>query len=139
METKICNKCNLEKSCEEFLWKNKAKGLRHYQCKECYKETRKRSYDANKEYYLTKNNKKRKENSEWYNDYKKGKKCIFCGESEPICLDFHHLKEEDKEIEVSKMKFSTYSLSKIKDEIDKCVILCSNCHRKVHSGLITVP
>jgi len=139
METKICNKCNVEKPCEDFLWKNKMKGLRHYECRECYKVTRKKSYEANREYYLNKNNKKRKENSTWYVEYKKDKQCLFCGESEPICLDFHHLDGNDKDIEVSNMKYSTYSLNKIKNEIEKCVILCSNCHRKVHSGLIIVP
>ena len=139
METKLCKKCGIEKSCEDFLWKNKTKGIRHSECGECYKVTRKKSYDSNKEYYSLKNKKKRKENSSWYFNYKKDKQCIICGESEPICLDFHHTDGTNKDIDVSKMRNSTYSLQKIKEEIEKCVILCSNCHRKVHSGLITLP
>ena len=139
METKICSKCNLEKPCEDFLWRNKSKGLKHSQCKECYKEIRKKSYNNNKDYYLSKNIKKRQENITWYREYKKGKQCVVCGESERVCLEFHHLDGDSKDIEVSKLQYSTYSQKKILEEIEKCVILCANCHRKVHADIIKVP
>jgi hypothetical protein len=139
METKTCSICKLEKSFNEFLWKNKQKGIKHYQCRECYKEIRKKSYNSNREYYLKKNVKKRIDNNEWFLQYKKNLKCLICGESEQVCLDFHHLDGDDKRIEVSKMRYSTYSKEKIMKEIDKCVVLCSNCHRKVHANIITVP
>jgi hypothetical protein len=139
MENKICSKCKLEKPLEDFLWKNKSKGIRQYQCRECFKEIRKKSYESNREYYLNKNVKKKKQNRDWYLEYKKDKSCLLCGESESVCLDFHHRDETEKYTEISKMRYSTYSLKKIIEEIDKCVILCSNCHRKVHSGLIIIP
>ncbi len=64
--------------------------------------------------------------------------CISCGESDPVVIDFHHLNENKKEHGISKLVQSSGSISKIKSEIDKCVCLCSNCHRKVHAGTLTL-
>lgn len=62
-------------------------------------------------------------------EYKKSKGCCLCGESDPACLDFHHLDSEEKEFEIAQL---TLSKSKMEEEIKKCVVICSNCHRKVH-------
>jgi len=58
-------------------------------------------------------------------------KCSKCDESDPICLDFHHLDPSEKEGQISRMANSS-SREKLLAEIDKCIILCSNCHRKEH-------
>jgi hypothetical protein len=62
--------------------------------------------------------------------------CIICGENEPCCLDFHHKNEKNKLASISDMIRNRVTDKKILLEIKKCVILCSNCHRKVHAGLI---
>jgi hypothetical protein len=139
METKVCSNCKIEKSLDDFLWKNKSNNLKHSRCGECYKEIRKKSYDKNKDYYLKKNVRLRKHNTEWYKDIKKNKSCIICGESESVCLDFHHLDGNNKDYLVSQMRYSTYSKEKIIKEMEKCVILCSNCHRKVHANILSIP
>lgn len=54
--------------------------------------------------------------------------CCVCGEKDIACLDFHHM--NDKYDQVSHMQ--THSRNKIVQETDKCVVLCSNCHRKLH-------
>jgi hypothetical protein len=64
--------------------------------------------------------------------------CIVCGESDPIVIDFHHLDETKKENGISQMMQSNYSLQKIQEELNKCVCLCSNCHRRVHAGTLTL-
>jgi hypothetical protein len=64
--------------------------------------------------------------------------CVVCGEDEPVVIDFHHLDESQKEYGVSFLVQQSYSLDRIKKEIDKCVCLCSNCHRKVHAGIINL-
>lgn len=61
--------------------------------------------------------------------------CIICGEHELCCLDFHHIC--DKEFEIS--AGTEVSLTRLIVEIDKCVVLCANCHRKLHAGKITLP
>lgn len=64
------------------------------------------------------------------------KPCVVCGEDDPVCIDFHHRNPKDKKYAISCM----YSLNeeKIRKEIEKCVCVCSNCHRKIHAGKITV-
>ena len=64
--------------------------------------------------------------------------CIVCGESDPVVIDFHHLDENQKDKGISQMMQSNYSLQKIQEELDKCVCLCSNCHRRVHAGTLTL-
>ena len=70
--------------------------------------------------------------------YLGGKVCFRCGDSTlPICCyDFHHSKGA-KEEEISKMIDKGVKFEKLKKELDKCKIICANCHRIIHfSGLI---
>ena len=67
---------------------------------------------------------------EWFIDKKKLLKCERCSESDYICLDFHHI--GDKENDVSRMVSNGCSIKNIENEINKCIVLCSNCHRKEH-------
>lgn len=54
-------------------------------------------------------------------------KCMDCDFSDPRCLDFDHLR--DKEFNVSQMVQRAMSWTKILKEIEKCDIVCANCHR----------
>jgi hypothetical protein len=68
----------------------------------------------------------------------KGGKCMFCGYSKYIgALDFHHLNESKKEFSLS-IRGLTRSWSKILAEIDKCILVCANCHREIHGGMIQI-
>lgn len=62
-------------------------------------------------------------------------KCIICGEDTKCCLEFHHLRNKLYNISQS-VKFLPPNL--FKKELDKCVCICSNCHKKLHTGLITL-
>jgi len=69
----------------------------------------------------------------------KGSKCIFCGyEKCESALEFHHLDESKKEFGLSSRGL-TRSWKKIKAELDKCVLVCSNCHRELHSKKLQPP
>ena len=63
----------------------------------------------------------------------KGGKCVRCGYSDfAAALDFHHVVNGSKSFSISN---STYkSWDKIRPELDKCILLCSNCHRGLHAG-----
>jgi hypothetical protein len=76
-------------------------------------------------------------NKKWVDDLKNKSKCVKCGENHPACLDFHHRDPEMKDNTISYLVAGTYSLDIIKKEIEKCDILCSNCHRKHHYDEIT--
>jgi len=60
--------------------------------------------------------------------------CYKCGEKEPICLDAHHVDPSQKRFSISQI-FHSSDVKKFKDELDKCVPICANCHRKLHAGL----
>jgi 5-methylcytosine-specific restriction endonuclease McrA len=70
----------------------------------------------------------------------KGGKCVRCGYNKSVeALEFHHINPDEKEFSISKTG-NTYSWEKIKEEINKCLLLCSNCHREVHAELlISIP
>ena len=61
----------------------------------------------------------------------KGGKCKNCGYDKCIAaLDFHHVNPEEKVYEVKYLMSRRWDL--IKEEIDKCILLCANCHREEH-------
>lgn len=68
----------------------------------------------------------------------KGGKCQICGYCKYVgALDFHHSQGE-KDFIMGDDGY-THSWAKIKKELDKCVLVCSNCHREIHGGLIKLP
>ncbi len=75
---------------------------------------------------------RKKEIKKWFNDFKKTLKCTICRENHPATLDFHHPNRKNKEKEIGFLVSEGYSINRIKREIEKCQVLCSNCHRKIH-------
>jgi hypothetical protein len=69
-------------------------------------------------------------NKAFVKDYLKDKSCKDCGNNDIRVLEFDHIKG-DKLFDISYMVTKAYKLQKIKDEIEKCEIRCSNCHRIV--------
>lgn len=64
--------------------------------------------------------------------WKRARGCTVCGETEPWVLDMHHLDPTTKESNSA----ASATLPTFLKEADKCVLLCSNCHRKVHAGVL---
>lgn len=66
----------------------------------------------------------------------KGGQCQICGYSRCLtALDFHHIDELTKQFGLSQRDL-TKSWTKITQELSKCILVCSNCHREIHAGLI---
>jgi len=63
---------------------------------------------------------------------KKG--CLICNEKDPVVLDFHHIDPKQKKENVKSMSDRTEE--KVLAEMAKCIILCANCHRRLHAGVI---
>jgi hypothetical protein len=74
---------------------------------------------------------RRKEFKEWYREYKSNLKCSKCGFSHPAALDFHHIDSSKKEFTLGSTGLSV-SKDRFLKEIEKCVVLCANCHRIHH-------
>ena len=137
-KTKICTRCKKEFPIEVFKIKNKYNGLRVAECPECNKLSKRECYhkhfEENKEKFRSKNKEFRKNRNEFVNQ-KKSSGCIICEEKNVSCLDFHHI--DNKKYNISSKK-SDISIPEIEKEIDKCVILCANCHRKLHYYNLTI-
>jgi len=76
--------------------------------------------------------KRREKLSKITNNIKQNIGCNVCGESNPICLDFHHI--APKNFCVGSAVGQDYSLDRILDEINNCDIICRNCHAITHWG-----
>lgn len=71
------------------------------------------------------------ERKEWFAELKKNLVCKKCGIDDFRVLDFHHRDPTEKDSEVSNMIART-TKEKILEEIEKCDVLCANCHRIEH-------
>lgn len=65
-------------------------------------------------------------------EYKANKGCKICGETNPVCLDLHHKDPGQKSFCVSHFEKVTQDWNVVRKEIEKCDVLCANCHRKHH-------
>ena len=63
--------------------------------------------------------------------------CASCGKFDsPNCMDYHHTNPQDKSFTIGAIRQlgNTIDLNDVKDEINKCILLCVCCHKKLHSG-----
>jgi len=160
MKSKICTKCKIEKPISCFGKHKKAKDGYRWWCKDCSKENTKewaeknperkkagdrKYYEKNKEERIQKATDYYRRNRKAVNAYHrkrvkqhkekaikyKGGKCQLCGYNKCVAaLDFHHINPFEKEYECGHLMNKAWK--NIKEEIDKCVLLCSNCHREIH-------
>lgn len=116
----ICPQCNRQLSESDFYFKKHKQGVKHWKmCKDCLNTNSKILRDKNKQMYV---------------NYAGGK-CSVCGYNKCLgALEFHHLDPSKKDFIVSKYKHHTSkkAINKMLKEIDKCILLCSNCHREIH-------
>jgi hypothetical protein len=134
---KICSKCKKSKPYTEFS-KDASRADGHaYRCKVCQTATQRSGYT---ERYGDKSRLRNREtaakNRKILNEHKAALGCKVCGEREPVCLEFHHLDPTKKEIGIAGNMGS--SIDRLFKEIEKCVCVCGNCHRKIHAGIISI-
>ncbi len=68
----------------------------------------------------------------------KGGKCCNCGYDKCArALHFHHLDPNEKDFGIGG-NGRTRSWEKVKEELDKCVLVCSNCHAEIHEGILKI-
>lgn len=127
---KICSKCKQSKDDSEFYRRPDGRLLSH--CKTCQNKYTRNHYENNKDQYLDRNDRKKDDLSYLVMKYLVEHSCVDCGESDPLVLDFDHVRGE-KEKEVTTLR-RYGSLERIQEEISKCEIRCANCHRKRHAG-----
>jgi hypothetical protein len=101
-------------------------------------ERKRKAQEYSREHYLRNRaeiliktaEKKKTLRAEW-NVFKRTLKCAKCGFNHPAALDFHHEDPSKKDREVSWF-IKNHQYAKAKEEVQKCIVLCANCHRIHH-------
>ena len=70
--------------------------------------------------------------AKYVGDYLSSHPCVDCGESDPVVLDFDHVRGK-KECDVNALVYGWSSLERLVREIKKCDVRCANCHRRRHA------
>lgn len=61
--------------------------------------------------------------------------CSKCLEKDPVCIDAHHLDPTEKDFTLADARGRKLSPTKVKEELEKCIPVCANCHRKIHANM----
>lgn len=119
-EMKTCKECNKEfpKDLDHFYGSGFTKlGNQKFKsrCKKCYESVQKSRFEERI--------------ARFYGKYE----CQVCGYNKcRAAIEFHHIEESKKDFEISKMRH--YSEASLFAELEKCMIVCANCHREIHHG-----
>lgn len=127
---KLCGKCQTEKDVEEFY--RRGKTGRQPWCKTCCATRHTAYYQADPERAYRNRTNRRKSMREWFNTIKESLTCNRCSENHPATLQFHHTDPEEKELALAEMLTNGYSKERVLKEMEKCEVLCANCHTKEH-------
>jgi len=131
---KICSKCKQEKELIDFIKRSKSKDGYSSYCKQCEYEWSKKSYyrtsGKRNKHIIERRRRLAEERNKLISSL--NLKCKICGFDHPAVLDFHHIDPKEKFKTVSDLKWSGCSNETFLNEIKKCDILCSNCHRIEH-------
>ena len=115
-KTKHCKRCSTEKSSDEFYRRRKGTDLSPY-CKPCTNDqvlVRQRRFKEKCVEYL-------------------GGSCVHCGYDRYFgTLEFHHKDPTQKDFTIANARLTTFN-ERIEAELDKCLLLCANCHREQHA------
>jgi hypothetical protein len=126
-----CYRCCELKPEADFSWRRKAKGQRDSFCRPCRSAYGKEHYEKNRRRYIEQAGKVKRrvalERTRYLIEFFKTHPCVDCGELDPVVLEFDHLR--DKSFAIGP-QLSRRSWQSILAEIEKCEVVCANCHRK---------
>lgn len=127
---KTCSKCKEAKPLNLFYKWNKTKDGLMSRCKACHYSIQRAFRVGNKE-HVQSQTKLRRDSVKLKAVLYKGDRCEDCLQQYPLCVyDFHHLDPSTKENDIGSLIQSSWEV--VKQELDKCVLLCANCHRCRH-------
>jgi hypothetical protein len=130
-EMRKCGRCGELKPIEQFAWRRKRKRRRDNMCAPCRSAYGREHYLANRQKYIDAEARRKRERAEartkYLIEFFRSHPCADCGESDPVVLEFDHLR--DKRFEVTN-QFASRNWQEILDEISKCEVVCANCHKR---------
>lgn len=131
MITKLCNRCGIEKPIDDFWKKKSTPDGYDRSCGDCSREYHRNLYtnnDKRKKDIRTNSRRRNLNTLKWKNELTSTKGCADCGVTDFRVLDFDHV-SDDKVDNISSMIRAGRSRSMIIDEMNKCEVVCANCHR----------
>ena len=132
---KICKYCKIDKELTDFHANPTTKDKLATGCKDCMRLICTTARKDNAEHYRLVAQKRRRRKREQFVEWKKQQVCSRCGENDFCTLDLHHVDPTQKDYTLSKLAESG-SWTKLVAEMQKCIVVCSNCHRKIHNALM---
>lgn len=136
MSNKKCCICKKDLDLKLFSKCKSNKDGLQTKCKECHKIYVHGHYLKNKQVYKNKNKKQIESLKKKFIQYKSILHCKYCHKMGVRCIEFHHTNKNIKDDTVSNILRYSRSWNKILEEIKKCEVVCSNCHRKIHANKI---
>jgi hypothetical protein len=128
---RTCGRCNEAKPLSEFAWRRKAKGQRDNMCRPCRAAYHREHYLRNKQRYVDQARDRKqalaRERTAYLLDFFRTNPCTDCGETDPLVLEFDHLGAKLFNIGTA-LRYRNWQ--SILDEIEKCEVVCANCHRR---------
>lgn len=131
---KVCYSCKQKKDESEFARNPARKDGLNSNCRKCHSNYRKDHYEKNRQKYIDKAARNKIAFKVEFAKFKKTLKCSKCSETETCCLDFHHVDSTKKDMAISEL-VQLGNIERLKTELAKCIVLCANCHRKLHAGI----
>lgn len=141
---KSCSICKGSKPLTEFGRRRKTDQRLRSLCNACHKKGLTTRYRNNPEPQRRRSRERDKvearERSRLVETIRSESGCIVCGEKEPCVLDFHHIVGNSKGREggVPVTRAANNSWKSLYRELAKCVVVCANCHRRIHAGTVVL-
>ncbi|MEJ7750896.1 MAG: hypothetical protein WKF32_05555 [Thermoleophilaceae bacterium] len=124
-------RCGEDKPLNDLAWRRKGRNERDSHCRPCRSAYGKEHYAANRQRYIDQarivKTRLRLKRTAYLLEYFKTHPCVVCGEDDPVVLEFDHLR--DKTFAIGH-KLVDYGWENILREIDRCEVVCANCHRR---------
>ncbi len=131
-----CTKCLQWKDEANFYPRHNSNKAPRTQCKAC--ELQKRQQNRQPVLYTdserSRSQQRHLAQDQWIDSVKQANPCAVCGESAIECLDFHHVDTTTKLFRLNAVHRRGAVV--VWREVNKCCLLCANCHRKVHTRRI---
>jgi hypothetical protein len=126
-----CYRCRGSKPASDFAWRRRPKAQRDTFCRPCRSAYGREHYEANRQRYIDQaavsKRKIRLARTRYLIKFFETHPCVDCGETDPIVLEFDHLRDKSFSIGPHLVRRTWKS---ILDEIVKCEVVCANCHRR---------
>ena len=128
---KHCPRCARRQPIDQFAWRKKAAGIRQPYCRSCMAEYNRVHYRLKKQVYIDRARARTAkivhERAAFLVEFFRTHPCLDCGETDPLVLEFDHVGEKAFSISQG---LRDKGWQRILDEIQRCEVVCANCHRR---------